>query len=93
MRLSAYLAEHWEILRSSPERPQQEPPQPSSELDQLRHDVEDILPGIVNTMRGAASTEGQVPDLGRPPVKKRDTCEDILADAEDEVPHTPQRQV
>ena len=92
-RLSALLVEYQEVLRSSPERPQQEPPQPPRELDQLRCEVDDILPGMVNTMRGAASTAGQVPDLGRPPMIRRDTFEDILADAEDEVPHTPQRQV
>ena len=94
-RLSAFLAEHQEVLRSSPERPQQEPPQPvpPQELGQLRHEVEDILPGTVNTVRGASSRAGQVPDLGRPPILRRDIFEDILADAEDEVPHTPQRWV
>ena len=53
-RLSALLVEHQEVLRSSPERPQQEPPQPlpPRELGQLRHEVEDILPGTVNTVRG-----------------------------------------
>ena len=51
-RLSALLVEHQDVLRSSPERPQQEPPQPPRELGQLRHEVEDILPGMVNTMRG-----------------------------------------
>ena len=40
-RLSALLVEHQEVLRSSPERPQQEPPQPlpPRELGQLRHEV------------------------------------------------------
>ena len=42
---------------------------------------------------GAASTAGQVADLGRQPIIRRDTFEDILADVEDEVPHTPQSQV
>ena len=94
-RLSALLAEHQEVLRSSPERPQQEPPQPlpPRDLGQLRHEVEDILPGMINTVRGATSRAGQVPDLGRPPIVRRDTFEDILIDAEDEVLHTPQRQV
>ena len=93
-RLSALLVEYQEMLRSSPERPQQDPPQPlpSRELGQLRLEVEDILPGMVNTVRGAASRAGQVPDLGRPPIVRRDAFEDILAYAEDEVPHTPQRQ-
>ena len=88
-RLSALLVEHEEVLRCSPERPLQEPPQPlpPRELGQLRHEVQDILPGMV------FSRTGQVPDLGRPPIVRRDAFEDILADAEDEVPHTPQRQV
>ena len=94
-RLSSLLVEHQEVLRSSPERPQQEPPQavPPQELDQLRHEVQDILPGTVNTVRRASSRAGQVPDLGRPPILRRDAFKDILADAEDEVPHTPQKQV
>ena len=94
--LSALLLEHQEVLRSSPERPQPaEPPQPvlPSEFGQLRHEVEDILPGTVNTVRGASARAGQVSDLGRPPIFRRDTFEDILAEAEDEVPTTPQRQV
>ena len=45
----------------------------------------------MNTIREAASKTGQVPDLGRPPIVKRDTFEDILADAE--VPIIVQRQV
>ena len=67
-RLTALLVEHQEVLRPSPERPQQEPPQPvpPRELGQLRHEVEDILPGTVNAVMGAASTAGQVPGLGRP---------------------------
>ena len=90
-RLSALLVEHQEVLRSSPKRPQQEPPQPlpPRELGQFRCEVEDILPGTVKTVRRATSRAGQVPDLGRPSVVRRDTFEDILADAEDEVPHTP----
>ena len=94
-RLSAPLVEHQEVLRSSPEMPQQEPPQPlpPRELGQLRHEVHDILPGMVNTVRGASSRAGQVPDLGRPTMVRRDAFEDILPDAEDEVPHTPQRWV
>ena len=92
-RLSALLVEHQEVLRSSPERPQQEPPQPlpPRELGQLRHEVQDI--GMVNTVRGASLRAGQVPDLGRPPIVRRDAFEDILADVEDEVPHTLQRKV
>ena len=33
------------------------------------------------------------PDLGRSPIIRRYAFKDILADAEDKVPHTPQRQV
>ena len=41
-RLSALLVEHQEVMRSSPERSQQEPPEPlpPRELGQLRHEVE-----------------------------------------------------
>ena len=92
-RLSDLLVEHQDLLRSSPERPQQGPPQPPRELGQLKHEVEDILPGMGNTVRGTTSTAGQVPDLGRQPMIRRNTFEDILADAENEVPQTPQRQV
>ena len=94
-RLSALLVEHQEVLISSPERSQQEPPQPlpPRELGQLRCEVENFLPGTVNTVRGASSRAGQVPDLDRPPNVRRDAFEDILAVAEDEVPDTPQRQV
>ena len=94
-RLSALLVEYQEVLRSSPERPQQEPPQPLPPrvLGQLRHEVQEILPDMVNTARGATSRAGQVPDLGRLPIVRRDAFEDILADTEDEVPHTPQRWV
>ena len=51
---SGCLGEHQEVLRSSPERPQQELPQslPPRDLGQLRHEVEDILLGTVNTVRG-----------------------------------------
>ena len=48
---------------------------------------------MVNTVRGASSRAGQVPDLGRPPILRKDTFRDILADVEDEVPHTSQRWV
>ena len=63
---------------------------PPQELGQPRHEVEDILPSTVNIVRGDSSRAGQIPDLGRPPIVRRDAFEDILADAEDEVPHTPQ---
>ena len=77
-RLSTLLVEHQEVLRSSLERPQQEPPLPPRELGQLRHEVEDILPGTVNTVRGTSSRAGQVPDLGKPPIVRREAFEDIL---------------
>ena len=92
-RLSALLVEHQAILRSLPERPHQESPQasPPQDLGQLRSEVEDILPSTVNTVRGATERTGQVPDLGRPPIVRRDTFEDILVDVGDEVPTTPER--
>ena len=36
---------------------------------------------------------GQVPDLGKPPMLRRDTFNDILADEEEEVPVNPKRRV
>ena len=94
LRLSNLIAKHQAILRSSPERPQpQSPPtsQPHS-LAWLRGEVEDVLPGTVNTVRGAVERVGQVPGLGNLPMLRGDTLEDILAEQE-EVPVTPQRQV
>ena len=89
-RLSALLEEHHVGLKSSPERPYQEPPT-ASNLSQLRHEVIDHPPSTLNTIRGAESKTGQVSDLGRPPIVKGDTFVDILADAQ--VPITPQVQV
>ena len=93
-RLSNLIAKHHAILRSSPERPQpQSPPtSPPHSLAQLRGEVEDVLPGTVNSVRGPVERVGQVPDLGNPPTLRGDTLEDILAKQE-EVPVTPQRQV
>ena len=90
-RLSALFVEHQALLRSLPERPHQESPQasPPRDLAWLRSEFEDILPGTVNTVRGAAERTGQVPDLGRPLIVRRDTFENILADMKDEVPTTP----
>ena len=51
-----------------------------------------MLPGTVNTVRGAAERVGQVPDLGNLVTLRGDTLEDVLAEQE-EVPVTPQRQV
>ena len=49
-----------------------------------------MLPGTVNTIRGAAERVGQVPDLGNLPTLRGDTLEDILSeDHEEEVPVTP----
>ena len=94
-RLSALLVEHQAILRSLPERPHQQSPQtsPSHNLAQLRGEVEDALPGTVNTVRGAVERAGQVPDLWKPLMLRRDTFEDILADDGEGVPNHPQRQV
>ena len=88
LRLSALLVEYQAILRSLPERPHQESPQasPPRYLDQLKCEVLDILPGTVNTVRGAGT--GQVPDLDRLLTVRRDTFEDILTDVEDEVQTT-----
>ena len=56
--------------------------------------MQDVLPGTVNTIRGAAERVGQVPDLGNLPTLRGDTLEDILAkEQEEEVPVTPQRRV
>ena len=94
-RLSNLMAEHQAILRTLPERPQpQSPPtSPPHNLALLRGEIEDVLPGTVNTIRGATERAGQVPDLGNPPMLRRDTLEDILAKEEEEVPVTPQRRV
>ena len=94
-RLSALLVEHQAILRSLPERPHQQSPQtsPPHNLVWLRGKVEDVLSGTVNTVRGMVERAGQVPDLGKLPMLRRDTFEDILADDDEEVPVTPQRWV
>ena len=94
-RLSNLMAEHQAILRSLPERPQpQSPPtSPPHNLAWLRGEIEDVLPGMVNTVRGAMERAGQVPDLGNLPMLRRDTLEDILAKEEEEAPVTPQRWV
>ena len=92
-RLSNLMAKHQAILRSSPE--QQAPPtSPPHNLAWLRGEVEDVLPGTVNTVRGGAERVGQVPDLGNLPTLRGETLEDILAEHEQEkVPVTPQRWV
>ena len=92
-RLSNLMAAHQAILRSSPE--QQSPPtSPPHSLAWLRGEVEDVLPGTVNTVRGATERVGQVPDLGNSPTLRGDMLEDILAEHEqEEVPVTPQRWV
>ena len=89
------MAEHQAVLRSLPERPCQWSP-PTSQphnLAQLRGKVEDVLPGTVKTVRDVVERAGQVSDLGNLPMLRRDTFEDILAENEEEVPVTPQRQV
>ena len=96
-RLSNLMAEHQAILRTLPERPQpQSPPtSPPHNLAQLRDEIHDVLPGTVNTVRGAADRVGQVPDLGNLPTFREDTLNDILEEQqeEEEVPVTPQRWV
>ena len=87
-RLSALLVEHQSILRTSPERPQKQSPQtsPPCNLAPLRSEVEEVLPGTVNTVRGVADRAGELPVL------RRDAFEDILAEAEEALA-TPQRRV
>ena len=95
-RLRNLMAEHQAILRTSPERPQQQSPltSPPCNLAWLRGKVEDVLPGTVNIVRGAAERAGQSPDLGNPPALRGNMLEDILAEQEqEEVPVTPQRWV
>ena len=95
-RLSNLMAKHQVILRSSPERPQPQSPPASSphNLVWLRGEVQEVLPGTVITVRGAAERVGQVFDVGNLPALRGDTLEDILAeDQEEEVPVTPQRWV
>ena len=94
-RLSALMAEQQAVLRSSPVRPHQQSPPTSSphNLAQLRGEVEDVLPGTVNTVRGMAERAGQILDLGNPPLLRRDTFRDIMAEDEEEVPVTLQRWV
>ena len=71
------MAEHQTILRSLPERPQPQssPTSPANNLAWLRGKIEDMLPGMVNTVRGAMERAGQVPDLGNPPMLRRDTLD------------------
>ena len=95
-RLSNLIAKHQAILRTSPERPQQQslPISPSHNLAWLRGEIEDVLPGTVNTIRGAVERAGQVPGMGNLPTLRRDTVADILAgQEEEEVPVTPHRWV
>ena len=53
-RLSNLMAKHQAILRTLPERLQQQSPltSPSHNLAQLRGEIEDVLCGTVNTVRG-----------------------------------------
>ena len=69
------MAEHQAIIRSLPERhqPQSPPASPPHHLAWLRGEVEDVLHGMVNTVRGATERAGQIPDLGNPPMLRRDT--------------------
>ena len=85
-RLSNLMAKHQAILRTLPERPQpQSPPtSPPHNLAWLRDEVQDVLPGTVNIVRGAADRVGQVPDLGNPPTFRGDTLEDILVEQQEE---------
>ena len=85
------MAEHQAILRTLPERPQPQsaPTSPPHNLAWLRCEIEDVLPGMVNTIRGAVERAGQVPYLDYPPMHRGNTLEDFLAKQEEEVPVTP----
>ena len=90
------MAEQQAILRSLPERLQmQSPPaSPPHNLARLRGEVQDVLPGTVNTRRWAVERVGQVSDLGNPPTLGRDSLDDILVEGQEEdIPVTPQRRV
>ena len=94
-RLSNLMAQHQAILTTSPESPQPQslPVSPPHNLARLREEVRDVLPGTVNTVRGAADKVGQVSDLGNPPTFAEDTLKDILEEQQEEIPVTPQRRV
>ena len=79
-RLSNLMAKHQAILRTLPKRPQpQSPPtSPPHNLAQFRGEIEDVLPGTVNTIRRAVERAGQVPDLGNPPMLRGDTLKIFL---------------
>ena len=79
-RLSNLMAQHQAVLRTSPERPQpQSPPtSPPHNLAQLRGQIQDVLPGTVNTLRGAVDRAGQMSDLGNLQTFAEDTLHDIL---------------
>ena len=89
------MAQHQAILTTSPERPQPQslPVSPPHNLAWLREEVRDMLPGTVNTVRGAADKVGQVSDLGNLPTFAEDTLKDILEEQQEEIPVTPQRWV
>ena len=94
-RLSELMTQHQAILTTSPERPQPQslPVSPPHNLARLREEVQDVLPGTVNTLRGAVDRAGQMSDLGNPPTFAEDTIQDILEEEQEEIPVTPQRQV
>ena len=94
-RLSELMTQHQAILTTSPERPQPQslPVSPPHNLARLREEVLDVLPGTVNTVRGAADKVGQVSDLGNLPTFAEDTLHDILEEEQEEIPVTPQRRV
>ena len=94
-RLSNLMAQHQAMIRTLPERlqPQSLPTSPPHNLAQLKDEIHDVLSGTVNTVRGAVDKVGQVSDLGNPPTFAEDTLNDILAEQQEEIPVTPQRQV
>ena len=94
-RLSELMTQHQAILTTLPERPQPQslPVSPPHNLARLREEVLDVLPGTVNTVRGAADKVGRVSDLGNLPTFVEDTLKDILEEQQEEIPVTPQRRV
>ena len=95
-RLSNLMAQHQAVLTTLPEKPQPQSPPTSlpHNLARLRGEIQDVLPGTVNTLRGVADRAGQVSDLGNLQTFAEDTLHDILEEEhQEEIPVTPQRRV
>ena len=69
-------------------------PKPAFKWHPKRGEIQDVLPGTVNTLRGVADRAGQVSDLGNLQTFAEDTLHDILEEEhQEEIPVTPQRRV